>query len=142
MPAVPRLRAIATKDSVANLFAMAETDGEVIIRVDSENACLRIRNQLYKHRTGLRKQSHNLLGIEASHLDGFKFSFWREVAPTLENPYELVPTGKWSLRIAYDVQIEFELLLPDDYDLDTLPHFDTINDDEFVTQMETSHDHD
>lgn len=115
MPSVPNIRAIATKESIATLWAMAEQQGEVTIRVASRHACYLIRNKLYKHRAYLRKQAQAHVGVEASHLDGFKITYREEDEAT----------GKWFLTISYDDVVEFELILPDDFDLSTLPHFDT-----------------
>lgn len=125
MARLPNIIAIATKDSIANLWLMAERDGFVTIRVPSERACINIRNRLYKHRETLRKQNQAIQGIHASHLDNFKFQFRAEVQVD-DGPSR--PTGKWLLTITYDEIVEFELILADDYDTSTLPSFDTPDD--------------
>lgn len=131
MPLQPAVRAVATRDSIANLWAMAEATGSVTIRVASKRHCYLIRNKLYKHRATLRKNSHALQGIEASHLDGFKINYWEEtqweqIVGDLQS--HNVPTGQWLLTISYDEMVEFELLLEEDYDMTTVPHFDTLDD--------------
>lgn len=111
-------RAIATKTSIDALWATASAQGEVTIRVDSHHHLMTIRQRLYAHRGALRKQSAAHLGIEASHLDGYKISYW----PETQGPVE---TGRYFLRIAYDSVVEFDLILPDGTDMEDLPHFDT-----------------
>lgn len=118
----PNIHAIATRDSIANLWLLAERDGEVTIRTSSERACINIRNRLYKHRESLRKQNAALQGVHASHLDNFKFTFKAET----EGEHRVM-TGKWLLTITYDEIVEFELLLPENYQGE-LPSFDVPED--------------
>lgn len=119
-------RYLTTKDSIASLFAMAEQYGEITIRLWSQDHCYKVRNQLYKHRAAARKSAKALTGLEASHLDGFGFEYREEFAyhPSadgLDTNYQ--PTGKWLFTITYNLQIEFELLLPEGWEGE-LPHLD------------------
>ena len=119
-------RYLTTKDSIAGLFALAEERGEITIRLGSQDHCYKVRNQLYKHRAAARKAAKALTGLEASHLDGFGFEYQEEFAyhPStdgLDTNYH--PTGRWLFTITYNLQIEFELLLPPDWE-GTIPHLD------------------
>lgn len=122
------IRAITTRDSIANLWSLAESQGEVTIYVADERAAYLTRNKLYAHRTRLRRQSMAHVGIEASHLDGFGFAYG------LLNPDD--PTGKWYLTITYDIIIEFELVVPEGLSPDQLPHFDRSHEDPPQTPTE------
>ena len=117
------IHAVATKSSIAALWAMAETHGSVSILLPSHVACINIRNKLYAHRNALRKQAAAHVGIEASHLDSFKFQYAQ-----LDGDHEF----KWMFTISYDVEVEFELILPEgitedelsSYEFDTPLHYD------------------
>ena len=112
MPRRPNVLAITTRDSIANLWLMAEKAEEVSILVPSREACHAIRNKLYAHRTRLRKAALSHTGVEASHLDHFTFTFHPEPGTT-----------KWRFTITTQDLIEFELIIPDDWEGD-LPFFD------------------
>lgn len=121
------IHAVATRSSIASLWAMAETHNTVQILLPSYSACLNIRNKLYAHRAALRRQAAALVGIEASHLDAFKFTF-----SLLEHDTE--HPGKWLFTISYEVEVEFELILPDniteeelsEYSFDTPLQYDDV----------------
>lgn len=126
IPTSSRQRYLTTKDSIAGLFALAEEHGEITIRLGSKDHCYKVRNQLYKHRAAARKAAKALTGLEASHLDGFGFEYREEVThypcpDDLSSHYQ--PTGHWLFTITYNLQIEFELLLPPDWE-GTMPHLD------------------
>ena len=123
------IRAIATKDSISNLFAIAEANGTAQVRVMGSSAFYRLRNACYAHRTSLRRSALALQGIEASHLDAFKFD------------YRLEEDGYYYFTISYDVIVEFEFIVPESWEGD-LPHFDT-GFDAFVEQPPPpDYDHD
>lgn len=121
MPRVPLLRAVTTKDSIANLWTLAELHGEVTIQVPSKQAAYNVRNKLYAHRAMLRKQALAHTGTLASHLDGYSF----ELGPSPDDP------DKHYLKITAHVLIEFELIIPDWWEVDDslLEGFDILDED-------------
>lgn len=129
MPRPKNIHAVATRASIASLWAMAETHNTVQILLPSYSACLNIRNKLYAHRAALRKQAAALVGIEASHLDSFKFSFQQLEVETQE-PQQ----PKWLFTISFEVEVEFELILPEgvteaelsEYNFDTPLQYDDV----------------
>lgn len=139
MPRIPQVHAVASKASITSLWTMAEAEGEVIIRVASRHHAYLIRNKLYAHRAQLRKAAGAVTGIEVSHLDGYKISYWEEELFGEGGNSE--PSGKWILRIALDEQVEFELLLADDF-AGEIPHFDTnpVKDDEIIGVIDDHED--
>ena len=108
MPAVPLFRAVATKASIANLWALAEADGEVTIFTDSEYKILQIRNKLYAYRSRLRKNNLSLTGVETSTLDGFGFEYGANRSATS-------PDQAYYLRITYGDEVEFTVLVAEDH---------------------------
>lgn len=122
------IHAIATKASIDAALATAETLGELVTRHDSEAACLRFRNALYKRRSRERKNAETLLGVAASPLDKFHFRFYPETRDTrhCDTSFDSEPTGKWLFIISYQDSFEFEILLPElsDEEFDALPSFD------------------
>lgn len=131
------IHAIATKASIASLYAMAESRGFVQIRVKSEADCYNIRNRLYAHRAALRKTAHAVTGIAGSSLDSFKFSWEPEYAEeTGETDFggPRPTTGNYIFTIDSEgATVEFDLLIPE-WDHDPIPDFDTpiIDPDEFI----------
>lgn len=103
MPAVPTYRAIATKASVATLFAMAEADGEASVYLETEHACMVLRRRCYAHRSQLRKHNMALTGMGVSAYDSYTFP-WQYC----EN------LGKWKFTVTANELIEFELIVPED----------------------------
>lgn len=122
MTRIAASRAIATKTSIAALWAYAESQGTVTIRLSSRAAAINIRNKIYAHRAALRRATAAHTGIEASHLDVFTFELVEEFVDGADG-YP-IPTSRWLFTITLDLVVEFELLLPDDYDPGPIPHFD------------------
>lgn len=116
------IHAIATKASIDAVLATAEQLGELITRHESETACIRFRNALYKRRARERKNAAELLGVSASPLDRFSFRFHPEEAPAGSGQL----SGKWLFIISYEDAFKFEVLLPklSDEEYDALPYFD------------------
>lgn len=75
MPRVKPSIAITTRDSIANLCALAEAEGSVILFPKSRQDCWNIRNKLYAHRAQLRRSAQQHTGYATSPLDDFKFKF-------------------------------------------------------------------
>ena len=103
MPPSPQ-SAIATRDTVASLWAAASAQGEVTIRLPSQHACLVTRNKLQAHRAALRKQAQSHTGFAASAYDKFKVLYRQEI------DFNLYPTGYWLLQITPNDYLQFELL--------------------------------
>lgn len=125
MPRVSNFRAIATKASIASLFAMVEVDGEIEIHVASEHAAYTIRNRCYAYRSKLRKSNLATTGLEASTYDGVEFSY---------GPVPGHPEEKWWFKLTYEAVVEFELIVPEHH-IGDLPHFDTLAEDSDVPQL-------
>ena len=126
MPAVPQYKAVASKASIATLFAMAEIDGEARILVESEHACILLRRKCYAHRSQLRKSNISLTGLGISPYDSYTFP-WRY----------LDHLGKWEFTITSNELIEFELLIPDDTAFD-ISRFEFITDSD-IPQFNLDH---
>lgn len=110
MPRIPFSRAIATRDSVANLFAHAERHGEAIVLLPSEAACYRMRNALYGAVSKSRRHARELTGSGKGMYDDFAYSFF---------PYEGLDeaySGWYQFLITHSKLVEFILLVPDWYD--------------------------
>lgn len=119
MPSAPSHRAIATKATIATLFAMAEADGECSILVDSEHACTVIRRKCYAHRSQLRRGNLSLAGLETSPYDAFTF------------PYTHIgEIGRWKFTITANETVEFELLVPEETGFD-ISRFEFLTDTDF-----------
>lgn len=119
MPRVARHRAVATRDTIQNLWAMAERDGECTIRLHSREDCMNVRNKLYAHRSRLQKHAAAHVGVQASHLDNYTFHF---------EPKE----DGWYFTICASPPIEFDLIVPDDMPEEAILHLDTWDDDEYL----------
>lgn len=122
MPRSRLVKAVATKDSIANLWALTELQGEVTIHINGRREAYLIRNKLYAHRAQLRKMAATHTGVEASTLDGYKITY---------GPFE--PAGddppKWWLTISHHDIVEFELVVDDDVEEAAIPHFDVIDEE-------------
>lgn len=125
MPRVSNFRAVATKASIASLFAMVEVDGEVELHVASEHAAYTIRNRCYAYRSKLRKANLEVNGLALSSYDGVEFSY----GPIPDHPEE-----KWWFRLTYEIVVEFDLIVPENH-FGPIPHFDTLAEDSDVPQL-------
>lgn len=118
------VKAVATRDSIANLWTLTELQGEVTIHCESRRHAYLIRNKLYAHRSMLRKSAAAHTGTAASTLDGYKISFG-----PLEGYDEGEENNKWWLTITYHDIVEFELVVDDTVADEKIPHFDVIDDE-------------
>lgn len=96
--------AIATRDTIANLWALAAAKGEARLRVPSRSAAFNVRNKLHAFRAELRRQAQAHTGFHASSYDKFKVLHREEL------DLNLAPTGYYLVSITTKDFIEFELL--------------------------------
>lgn len=99
-----RQSSIATRDTIASLWAAASSKGEVTIRLPSFHACIVTRNKLQSHRAALRRQAQAHTGFAATAYDKFKVLYRQEI------DFNLYPTGHWLLQITPNDYLQFELL--------------------------------
>lgn len=100
MPRVPLRDAITTRDTIANLWALAEAEGELHWRVRTRAEAYAIRNKLYAYRSQLRRSAFAHTGIPTCTLDQFK--------PTIRQNED----GYWYMSISRRDVVDLEILVP------------------------------
>lgn len=138
MPRKSPLVAVATKSSIASLWSLAEINGEITIRLRSQREARNVRSRLYSYRANLRKSALSHTGIEASSLDSYVPRIYPELSETGQT------TDFWLLTIDTGEVITFEVLLPEDFPEEDIPHFDlpmTITVDEIQSIIESSEEY-
>jgi len=108
MPRVAANIAVAAKDTIASLWALAHSEGSVTIFPKSERDCYNIRNKLYAYRARERKTSAAHTGIEASALDHLKPTYGPVIKYPGIVPKDIHPDS-WFLTITRDDVVDVKI---------------------------------